>query len=86
MHIVLDALVQSNVINETSNERRFIVSRKLGHRGKKKIRQNTGKLTLLCGKTIKAPPPADSTMMAKNLGFTVQNVESHDDLDTLILS
>lgn len=35
---------------------------------------------------MKAPPPADSTIMAKNLGLTAQKVESHDDLDTLTLS
>jgi len=45
-----------------------------------------GALTLLCGKTMKAPPPADSTMMARNLGFTAQNVESQLDLDTRMLS
>lgn len=44
------------------------------------------KLTLLWGRTMKAPPPADSTMMARNLGFTAQNVESHELLDTLMLS
>lgn len=44
------------------------------------------KLTLLCGKTMKAPPPADSTMIARNFGFTAQKVESQEDLDTLILS
>ena len=42
--------------------------------------------TLFKGKTIKAPPPADSTMIAKNLGLTQQNVESQEDFDTLILS
>ena len=35
---------------------------------------------------MKAPPPADSTMMARNLGLTAQNVESQEDLETLILS
>lgn len=44
------------------------------------------KLTFERGKTIKAPPPADSTIQAKNFGFTAQNVESQEDLDTLILS
>lgn len=44
------------------------------------------KITLLCGKTMKAPPPADSTIMAKNFGFTAQNVESQLLLDTRILS
>uniref|UniRef100_A0A1B0AUZ6 Uncharacterized protein n=1 Tax=Glossina palpalis gambiensis TaxID=67801 RepID=A0A1B0AUZ6_9MUSC len=39
-------------------------------------------LTLLCGSTINAPPPADSTMMAKNFGFTAQNVESQLLLET----
>lgn len=53
--------------------------------GKKKEKKREP-LALLCGRTMKAPPPADSTMMARNLGFTAQNVESHDDLDTLILS
>uniref|UniRef100_A0A1A9VNA5 Uncharacterized protein n=1 Tax=Glossina austeni TaxID=7395 RepID=A0A1A9VNA5_GLOAU len=42
-----------------------------------------GLLTLLCGSTINAPPPADSTMMAKNFGFTAQNVESQLLLETL---
>lgn len=41
---------------------------------------------MLRGRTMKAPPPADSTMMARNLGLTAQKVESHDDLDTLMLS
>jgi hypothetical protein len=31
---------------------------------------------LSSGKTRKAPPPADSVMIARNLGFTEQNVES----------
>lgn len=44
------------------------------------------KLTFERGKTIKAPPPADSTIQARNFGFTVQNVESHEDFDTRILS
>lgn len=35
---------------------------------------------------MKAPPPADSTMIAKNLGLTAQNVESQDDLETRTLS
>ena len=35
---------------------------------------------------MKAPPPADSTMMARNFGLTAQKVESHEDLDTLTLS
>lgn len=35
---------------------------------------------------MKAPPPADSTMIAKNLGLTAQNVESQLLLDTRILS
>lgn len=43
-------------------------------------------LTLLWGKTMKAPPPADSTMMARNLGLTAQKVESQEDLETLMLS
>jgi hypothetical protein len=42
--------------------------------------------TLLWGRTMKAPPPADSTMIARNLGLTAQNVESQLLLDTLILS
>ncbi|KAE9526557.1 hypothetical protein AGLY_013205 [Aphis glycines] len=41
---------------------------------------------LIQGRTIKAPPPADSTMQATNFGFTAQNVESHEDLDTRIFS
>jgi len=43
-------------------------------------------LTLDNGSTINAPPPADSTMMARNFGLTAQKVESHDDLETLTLS
>lgn len=43
-------------------------------------------ITLLCGKTMNAPPPADSTIIAKNLGFTAQKVESQLLFDTLILS
>lgn len=43
-------------------------------------------LTLLCGNTMNAPPPADSTMMARNFGLTAQNVESQLDLETRILS
>lgn len=35
---------------------------------------------------MNAPPPADSTIMAKNFGFTAQNVESQLLFDTLILS
>jgi hypothetical protein len=35
---------------------------------------------------MKAPPPADSTMIAKNLGLTAQKVESHDDFETRMLS
>ena len=42
--------------------------------------------TLARGSTMKAPPPADSTMMARNLGLTAQKVESHEDLETLTLS
>lgn len=43
-------------------------------------------LTLDSGKTMNAPPPADSTIIAKNLGLTAQNVESHEDFETLTLS
>lgn len=43
-------------------------------------------LTLLCGSTMNAPPPADSTIIAKNLGFTAQKVESQELFDTLMLS
>ena len=32
--------------------------------------------TLSRGRTRNAPPPADSVMIARNFGFTVQNVES----------
>lgn len=39
--------------------------------------------TLVIGKTMNAPPPADSVITARNFGFTEQNVESQDDLDTL---
>ena len=39
--------------------------------------------TLVCGMQRKAPPPPDSTMMARNLGFTLQNVESQVAFDTL---
>lgn len=38
------------------------------------------------GRTIKAPPPPDSTMIAQNLGLTAQNVESQDALLTRTLS
>ena len=38
------------------------------------------------GRMRNAPPPPDSTMTAKNFGLTAQNVESHDDLETLMLS
>lgn len=44
------------------------------------------KLTLLSGKTIKAPPPALSTIIARNFGLTAQKVESQELLDTRILS
>jgi hypothetical protein len=40
-------------------------------------------VTLVLGKTIKAPPPADSVIIARNFGFTVQKVESQEDLETL---
>lgn len=43
-------------------------------------------LILLSGRTINAPPPPDSTIIAQNLGLTAQNVESHDDLLTRTLS
>ena len=39
--------------------------------------------TLAWGRMRKAPPPPDSTITATNFGLTAQNVESHDDLDTL---
>ena len=39
--------------------------------------------TLACGRMRKAPPPPDSTITATNFGLTAQNVESHDDLETL---
>ncbi len=42
--------------------------------------------TFESGRTRKAPPPPDSTMTAKNFGLTEQNVESHDDLETRMLS
>ena len=32
---------------------------------------------------MNAPPPADSVIIAMNFGFTVQNVESQDDFETL---
>lgn len=50
------------------------------------LNQNTTIHTLLCGKTINAPPPADSTIIAKNLGLTAQNVESQLLFDTRMLS
>lgn len=40
-------------------------------------------VTLFIGNTMNAPPPADSIIIATNLGLTEQNVASHDDLDTL---
>lgn len=52
----------------------------------KRIYIQGNELTFERGKTINAPPPADSTIQATNFGFTVQNVESHEDLDTRILS
>jgi hypothetical protein len=42
--------------------------------------------TFTTGITMKAPPPPDSTMTATNFGFTAQKVESHDALETLMLS
>ena len=42
--------------------------------------------TLANGRTMNAPPPADSTIMARNFGLTAQNVESQEDLDTRMLS
>jgi hypothetical protein len=42
--------------------------------------------TLACGRTRNAPPPPDSTIMARNLGLTAQKVESHEALDTRMLS
>jgi hypothetical protein len=42
--------------------------------------------TLANGRTMNAPPPADSTIMARNFGLTAQNVESQEDFDTLMLS
>lgn len=50
------------------------------------LKGGNGALTLLWGKTMKAPPPADSTMMARNFGLTAQNVESQLDLETRMLS
>jgi len=35
--------------------------------------------------TMKAPPPADSVMTARNLGLTEQKVESQEDFETLTL-
>ncbi len=32
---------------------------------------------------MNAPPLTDSVMIAMNFGFTVQNVESQDDFETL---
>ena len=43
-------------------------------------------ITLANGRTMNAPPPADSTMMARNLGLTVQKVESQEDFETRTLS
>lgn len=43
-------------------------------------------LTLFNGKTTKAPPPALSTMIAKNFGFTAQKVESQELFETRTLS
>lgn len=44
------------------------------------------KQTLLWGRTTNAPPPADSTMIARNFGLTAQKVESQLLFDTRILS
>ena len=43
-------------------------------------------ITLANGRTMNAPPPADSTMMARNLGLTAQKVESQEDFETRTLS
>ena len=42
--------------------------------------------TLVRGMTRKAPPPPDSAITAINLGFTQQNVESHEARVILMLS
>lgn len=45
------------------------------------------RLTLSCGKTKKAPPPADFKHTAKNFGFTAQSgAPSQEFSETLILS
>ena len=44
------------------------------------------KITFSRGSTRKAPPPAASVTIAIYLGFTVQNVESHELLVMRILS
>ena len=44
------------------------------------------KLTLARGRTMKAPPPPDSTMMARNLGLTAQKELSHVTLETRMSS
>lgn len=43
-------------------------------------------LTLARGRTMKAPPPPDSTMMATNLGLTAQKELSHVTLETRMSS
>lgn len=42
--------------------------------------------TLARGRTMKAPPPPDSTMMARNLGLTAQKELSHVTLETRMSS
>lgn len=46
----------------------------------------TPPFTLARGRTMKAPPPPDSTMMARNLGLTAQNELSHVTLETRMSS
>ena len=74
------------LFQESARPKTFLFCHTESCKVKKSPFQKGGPRTLDKGRTMKAPPPADSTMMARNLGLTAQNVESHEDLETRTLS